>query len=336
MQTFKHIAAVVFLFSVLLASGTAWSEDLAGAKDHPKIPRVAGTTIIGFAESSYDEGVFMTGAAGKEILSTSVEGKRTRIMYVGPQSLSTLGALRNYQQAFKGLGEVQEVYTCKGNGCPSNLGSTFIWRKSNLIPNNLGNNKRFIYGFGSSDQGRNYWYGKIVSADTLYHVSVSSAVMTYSSGGNVVPLINNNPVIHLEVIEVADFRADLVVVTAQDMTSKISQKGHIALYGIHFDSGSDQLKAESNPTLEQIAKLLSDDESLNLYVVGHTDNEGELAYNQELSNRRAETVVKNLTTVHGIARARMTPIGVGPAAPLSTNKTDEGRALNRRVELVER
>jgi outer membrane protein OmpA-like peptidoglycan-associated protein len=216
------------------------------------------------------------------------------------------------------------------------LGKKFIWRKSNLIENNLGSNARFIHGFGSSDNGRNYWYGTIRTSKALYHASISAAVMTYSAGGNVIEKIRDNPVIHLEVVEVADFEANLIVVKAQDIMDKISQTGHIALYGIYFDFDSDQLKPESDPALEEIAKVLSADKSLNIYVVGHTDNKGLLDYNKSLSDRRAAAVVRNLISTHGIASKRMTPIGVGPAAPLSTNKTDEGRSLNRRVELVER
>jgi outer membrane protein OmpA-like peptidoglycan-associated protein len=338
MLTYKKFTVIAFLIGTLCISNSASATDVdfPEGKDHPKIPRVAGTTILGFAESSYDEGVFMTAAVGEEIKTTNVEGKHTRIMYVGPKSLSPLGILRNYQQAFQGLGEVEEIYSCTATDCFRNLGEVFVWRESNLMPNNLGSSKGFIFGFGSSDSGRNYWYGKVKTPEALYHISVTSAVMTYSSGGNVIPKIKDHPVIHLEVVEIADFKANLEVVTAQDMTDKINQKGHIALYGIHFDFDSDRLKAESDPTLEQIAKVMTGDSKLNIYVVGHTDNKGTLEYNNELSNRRATAVVKNLTSVHGIASERMIAIGVGPAAPISTNKTDDGRALNRRVELVER
>ena len=75
---------------------------------------------------------------------------------------------------------------------------------------------------------------------------------------------------------------------------------------------------------------------MNIYVAGHTDNKGTLEYNEDLSKRRAQAVAKNLTSKYGIPNDRLVPVGVGPAAPVATNKTEEGRTLNRRVELVER
>jgi outer membrane protein OmpA-like peptidoglycan-associated protein len=257
-------------------------------------------------------------------------------MYVGSESLSPLTVMRNYQQAFKQLGDMKEIYQCTQSSCVKKMGKKFIWRESNLIKNNLGNNKGFIFGFGSSDRERNYLYAIITTEDALYHVSVSAAVMTYAAGGNVVTQISNKPVIHLEVVEVSDFKSDLVVIKAQEMTGKISETGRIALYGIQFDTDSDQLKAASSATLKELAKALKSNPSLNIYVAGHTDNQGTLEYNMDLSKRRAIAVVQNLISAHSIKRNRLTPIGVGPASPISSNKTDQGRTLNRRVELVER
>jgi outer membrane protein OmpA-like peptidoglycan-associated protein len=81
--------------------------------------------------------------------------------------------------------------------------------------------------------------------------------------------------------------------------------------------------------------LLKQDPKLKLHVVGHTDSVGELKFNMDLSRRRADAVVKELTTKHGVASARLRSDGVGPLSPVASNKTDEGRAKNRRVELVE-
>ena len=103
-----------------------------------------------------------------------------------------------------------------------------------------------------------------------------------------------------------------------------------------FDTGNDQLTAESAPALGEIAKALIALPELKLYVVGHTDNVGSIASNQDLSNRRAKSVAANLVKDYGVASDRLVPIGVGLAAPVTSNKTEEGKALNRRVELVER
>jgi outer membrane protein OmpA-like peptidoglycan-associated protein len=96
------------------------------------------------------------------------------------------------------------------------------------------------------------------------------------------------------------------------------------------------VKPESEPALAEIAKLLAADPKLALRVVGHTDSVGKLEDNQRLSQARAEAVLAVLTGKHGIAPARLTAHGVGPLAPVASNDAEEGRAKNRRVELVKR
>jgi outer membrane protein OmpA-like peptidoglycan-associated protein len=141
---------------------------------------------------------------------------------------------------------------------------------------------------------------------------------------------------HIEIVKVEDFKATLAVVTAEEMSTQIANTGHVALYGLYFDTDSDQLRSDSQPTLQQIAKALGADASLSLYVVGHTDNQGAFEYNQELSESRATAVVQALAKDHGIVADRLIPLGVGLASPVANNDTEDGRSLNRRVELVKR
>jgi outer membrane protein OmpA-like peptidoglycan-associated protein len=108
----------------------------------------------------------------------------------------------------------------------------------------------------------------------------------------------------------------------------------VAVYGIYFDTGKSDLKPESEEAIAEIAKLLKGDTDLKLYVVGHTDNVGALDANMKLSGSRAEAVLQALVRTHGIAASRLKSFGNGPYAPVATNDTDEGRAKNRRVELV--
>jgi OmpA-OmpF porin, OOP family len=108
----------------------------------------------------------------------------------------------------------------------------------------------------------------------------------------------------------------------------------VSLYGIYFDTDKTDVKPESQPTLQEIAKLLKQDASLRLYVVGHTDNVGTYDHNLDLSQRRAAAVVGELTTKHGVAAVRLRPAGVGMLSPVAPNDNEQGRAKNRRVELV--
>jgi outer membrane protein OmpA-like peptidoglycan-associated protein len=95
------------------------------------------------------------------------------------------------------------------------------------------------------------------------------------------------------------------------------------------------LKPESGPALDEIAKLLKDQPQLKVFIVGHTDMVGDPAANVKLSQARAQAVVTALVTKNGVASARMIPFGAGPYAPVATNRSEDGRAKNRRVELVE-
>lgn len=127
-----------------------------------------------------------------------------------------------------------------------------------------------------------------------------------------------------------------IVADAAALGSDLAAAGHAALYGIYFDTGSSAVKPESEPALAEVAKLLGQDPALTLLVVGHTDMVGQLEANLELSRARAEAVVQALVTRHGVAAARLAGRGVGPLAPVAANDTEEGRARNRRVELVKR
>ena len=126
-----------------------------------------------------------------------------------------------------------------------------------------------------------------------------------------------------------------VTADAASMAKDLATTGKATVYGIYFDFDKADIKPESEPALREIAKLLSERSDLKIHVVGHTDNIGDFDYNVDLSRRRAEAVVSALTAQHGIARERLRPAGVGPLAPAATNLTDEGRTLNRRVELVQ-
>jgi outer membrane protein OmpA-like peptidoglycan-associated protein len=118
------------------------------------------------------------------------------------------------------------------------------------------------------------------------------------------------------------------------MARRITADGRIALYGILFDTDSATIRPESEATLAEVAKLLQVTPSLKLLVVGHTDTQGSFSYNRSLSQHRAESVAANLRA-KGIAADRLFPVGVSFAAPVASNASEDGRAKNRRVELVD-
>jgi outer membrane protein OmpA-like peptidoglycan-associated protein/RNA polymerase subunit RPABC4/transcription elongation factor Spt4 len=120
----------------------------------------------------------------------------------------------------------------------------------------------------------------------------------------------------------------------QKIENDLKEKGRAEIYGIYFDFDSDKLRAESAPVLKEISDALHDHPAWKIRIEGHTDNQGGDDYNMRLSQRRAESVKGALINQYGVAADRMTPQGFGATHPKATNETIEGRALNRRVELV--
>lgn len=123
-------------------------------------------------------------------------------------------------------------------------------------------------------------------------------------------------------------------ITAGEMLEALNAKGRVALY-INFDTGKHAIKAESRPVIEQVVALLRENPALKLSVEGHTDDTGEAEGNKRLSTARAKAVMAALVEA-GVAAERLSSAGFGREKPLADNKTEEGRAKNRRVELVKK
>jgi len=139
----------------------------------------------------------------------------------------------------------------------------------------------------------------------------------------------------LTIIEREPMKQDIVI-DADLIKEKIQIEGKIAIYGIYFDIGKSLIKPESKKSLEQIALFLKENPEINCWVVGHTDSDGSFQTNSKLSLDRAKAVTSYLQRNYSIPLDRLFSQGVGPLAPLSTNDTEEGKKLNRRVELVKK
>jgi len=126
---------------------------------------------------------------------------------------------------------------------------------------------------------------------------------------------------------------DISIGDEGNLETALSQQCHVALTGLLFDFNKATLKPESDGVLQNVLALLTKDPPLKLEVQGHTDNVGDSKYNQTLSEQRAAAVVTWLSQ-HGIAAGRLSSSGYGMTRPVADNKTDDGRAKNRRVEIV--
>jgi outer membrane protein OmpA-like peptidoglycan-associated protein len=136
----------------------------------------------------------------------------------------------------------------------------------------------------------------------------------------------------LQIIDEKPLERNLEFTSADDMYSGLEADGFVAVYGIHFDTDRADLKPGAAKTLEELVMLLKAHQDLRVEIQGHTDSTGTDEHNLDLSRRRAATV-KSYLELYGISADRLTTTGYGESKPVGDNATEEGRALNRRVEL---
>lgn len=167
----------------------------------------------------------------------------------------------------------------------------------------------------------------------------NAAVDIYVIDDRLDPLVllwkENSPVLHdgkfrIEVVKI-DFMVPHPVNTVE---KQLAEQKRAVTYGIYFDFDKDTIKPESEPVLKQIVQAMTDNPTWKLTVGGHTDNIGGDAYNLDLSKRRAAAVKQTLVARYHIAPDRLSANGFGASSPIDTNDTLEGRARNRRVELI--
>ncbi|MBI3684194.1 MAG: DUF4892 domain-containing protein [Acidobacteria bacterium] len=305
---------LAFVLSLWIGpAALAQQQDVEASKDHALISRYPGSVIVDYLTKEFDEYLFPLGKLvdhRKPEKSQQLEGKVTLIQYHAPKGRSVLEIYRNFESALKKAG-FEFLFTCANEGCGAGQGK---------------------FNPSQGDPAAAYW-----AQENQRHVS---ARLKRPEGEAYVMLHVQQMAgwemaqIHLELIEMKPMEGGLVTVDAATLAGDLARTGHAAIYGIYFDTGKADVKPESDAALKEIAKLLQQDAALKLHVVGHTDSTGDVAMNMDLSRRRAAAVVQVLTTRHGIAAARLRPDGVGPLSPAGTNDAEQGRALNRRVELV--
>lgn len=129
-------------------------------------------------------------------------------------------------------------------------------------------------------------------------------------------------------------RSIRVAESAPDFSSMMASQGRYVTHGIHFDTDSDKLQPDSAPVIKVVAHGLEKSPNLKLAIEGYTDSTGDAKHNQDLSQRRAEAVKTVLVSQFGVDAGRLNASGLGPAKPIASNDSAEGRAANRRVEFV--
>jgi OOP family OmpA-OmpF porin len=319
-------AAAMYVLAIPVSQ--AQTSDVPGSDDHPMVTRYEGSVIDGYEVRDYDffrlplgPAVWNDDRVRVPSQQLDLEGRITRILYRGPKGRSSLEIIRNYQSALETAG-FEALYTC-GSDCGKNFVSVLYGPTEMRIRSHSSATSAF-----DIPQDVRYLAAKLTDGNRTVHVSILTA---YDNGFS---KVSKQPVTLLEIVESTSMDTGMVTVDAEAIGKGIDANGHMAIYGVLFDTDSADIKPESASVLLEIAKLLESRPDLNILVVGHTDNQGTYEYNIALSSRRANAVERYLDEHHAINAGRMRSDGVGFLAPVSTNDTPEGRAKNRRVELV--
>ncbi|PHI18627.1 hypothetical protein CEQ90_17155 [Lewinellaceae bacterium SD302] len=329
----KNTAMKLFLIPTLLFaalsvfSGLSAQSDVEGSADHPLLTRYPGSHIAAYETEKYFEYDFATGPISgyRQIKEREQHaGQLYRIYYeieAGPEEVSIGEVYADYVQAFErgGIKVINKALKPKANefGGSSWIGTAL----GDQQPQSRAALKLFA---GTSSAG-----GKFALVGKLDRPAGPVYVAIYGER-------HSNKLVNylVDILETKPADLGKVSIDPDYLADELAARGSVSIYGVEFDFDSAKIKTGSEETLEQIAAYLKSWPAIKLYVVGHTDMSGDLEYNRELSRRRAAAVVTALENEYGIGKGRLHADGVAFMAPKSTNKSEEGRALNRRVELV--
>jgi OmpA-OmpF porin, OOP family len=127
---------------------------------------------------------------------------------------------------------------------------------------------------------------------------------------------------------------DVSKASPDNIKKALESDGRVSLSGVLFETDSARLNPAGEDLVARLAAVLKQNPGIKVAVVGHTDSTGAFQYNLDLSHHRAQSIVSSLVQQHGIDQHRLAPVGVGPLSPVASNDTPEGRAQNRRVDVV--
>ncbi len=302
--------------------GAQRTSDISGASDYALVSRFDGSVIEYYKLikwDSYKLPVYPDNTKEPNYKNPLVlEGKIQRWQYSVSPDNNPAYVIRNFQKAFEDKG-----YKILLNAKPG----------VDFGEGALGFEGDFYGGIQGLHLGRFGFAYKPLGNNTALIVAKTTAngkdiyIVEVASG------FSNTTLITQDVIEVE--AAETGKVTAKSLSEGITQNGHIAVYDILFDTGKSEVKKESASALKQIADYLKANTDKHFAIVGHTDNTGDFQANMKLSQDRATAVMNILVNDYGVNPSQIQAYGVGSLSPVATNHTDDGKAQNRRVEIVE-
>lgn len=343
LRLFCFVLGLTFT-SVAFAAPADYAEvfasDAEGAADSDLTGRYEGSTIVGQTTKAFDELTLPAGpfdAKAKSFSSTiSHKGKLLRTLYISPEERSSLEVFGNYVDALKAKG-FGAVFECANQTC----GAKFREAKykendpaSVVISDNANTRRMYVsrYMFNKIVDPRYALLKKGEPGQETY-IAVFAAQNAGGIHGDVSKVLRSRVGVLIEIVEPGQRQDKIVTLSADDIDNTMGTDGRVVFYGLYFDFNEATIKPESTPQLQEMIAYLKSGKAKRVFVVGHTDNKGDIDYNVKLSTARANAVVAALVD-KGIEAKRLFARGVGPFAPLAANTTEAGQAKNRRVELV--
>lgn len=324
-------AGLVFaglLFAALTAVNAS-AADAPGCKDPFGLKRFEGSSLVQCEKRDFAEYLLPTSPINeydfklklpKLESQLDLEGKLQRSVYAVPKGPSSAEVFRNYKLDMEAKG-FRILFEARGEAVGRVQGPYFDQVS-------LGGQ---VFAYSSSTAR----FATAVKEEGEAKSYISLYIVEFQDGYNPKIKAEKGAVyVSLDSLQVGELRDRMTVVSAGEIASSLSNTGRVALYGIQFDFNKADIKPESRPTLDEIGKYLKNSPDAKLYVVGHTDNVGSADSNMRLSQARAKSVAADLARTYGIAPARLRGEGVGLFAPIGSNDTEDGRAKNRRVELL--
>ncbi|WP_299570122.1 OmpA family protein [uncultured Shewanella sp.] len=293
-------------------------DDIEGSQDHPIISRYQGAYITSYQQREHEQVVIPTGVAIDKVTPViELEGKGTTIGYQLDNSQSTLQIYKNYLAALTNA-DFDVLFSCSLETCGSDL--LYDLYSSDANQHRFSPINRTNY----SDSDFRFISAKLATpASAVYlFVAIDGAVTS-----------NDTNRIVVDIVEVSEMNEGKVSIDAQYLNNEIAQKGRVVLHGLNFDFNKSTLLPSSTESLTAMVQYLSAHPNQSFYVVGHTDNVGSYDVNTQLSEARAQSVIKALAELK-VDKSRLYAVGVGPVSPKIANNSKANQAENRRVELV--
>lgn len=339
----KVFIVALVMASVAFANPADYTElmltDAEGSADSAYTGRYEGSTIVGQTTTEFSE---LTLPAGQAVVKTkafsksvSQKGRVLRTIYVSPEKRSSLEVFGNYFDALKAKG-FTPVYECANADCGANFKDLKYNAKEPAVVVSKDASERRLFlsrGIFSQVAEPRYALLKKGEAGNETYVAVFAGQNIGNRMGDVSRALRDRVGVLIEIVEPGAREDKIVTLTANEIGNSLGSDGRVVIYGLFFDFDKATITGESAPQLAEMVAYLKSDKNVLVYVVGHTDNKGELDYNLKLSSARAKAVADALAKA-GIDAGRLVSKGVGPLAPLATNTTKAGQAKNRRVELV--